>query len=58
MKQYFVSKQLNSEESRTKESTTRAKQTVDDLDASSFENVAMALAVQPESKQFLLQESQ
>ena len=54
MKQYYVSKQLNSEESRTKESTTRAKQTVDDLDASSFENVEMALAVQPESKQFLL----
>lgn len=54
IKQYYVSKQLNSEESRTKESTTAAKQCVEDLDENNFENVEQALAVKPESKQFLL----
>ena len=54
IKQYYVSKQLNSEESRIKESTTTAKHSVDDLDESNFENVEQALAVKPDSKQFLL----
>ena len=37
IKQFHASKQLNSEESRTKESAATAKQSVDDLEVSNFE---------------------
>lgn len=37
IKQFYVSKQLNSEESRTKESAATAKQSVDDLEGTNVD---------------------
>ena len=54
MKQYYVEKELNTEETRAKESSTKALQCVDGLEAEDFHQVEKALSVNSLKKQFLL----
>eukprot|EP00434_Breviolum_minutum_P026926 symbB.v1.2.023802.t1/scaffold2209.1/size85747/3 len=54
MKQYYVEKELNTEETRAKESSTKALQSVDGLEADDFHQVEKALSVNSQKKQFLL----
>ena len=54
VKQYKVRKEMATEESRTRESTTAAPQTVGDLDTAEFQQVEKALMAKPEERQVLL----
>ena len=54
MKQYYVEKELNTEETRVKESSAKALQSVDGLEAEDFHQVEKALSVNSQKKQFLL----
>ena len=54
MKQYYVQKELNTEETRVKESSTKALQSVDGLEAEDFHQIEKALSVNSQKKQFLL----
>ena len=52
--QYKVSKEMMKEEVKTKESTTEARQHVEELDAGDFQQAERALMVQPETRQLTL----
>ena len=54
IKQYKVKKELATEESRTRESTTAAHQSVGDLDTAEFQQVEQALMAKPGERQVLL----
>ena len=53
VKQYYAEKELNTEQTKVKESTTKASQHVEDLATEDFQRVEEALSVKPE-KQFML----
>ena len=54
VKQYYAEKELNTEQTKVKESTTKASQHVERLETEDFQHVEEALSVKPEKKQFLL----
>ena len=54
VKQYYAEKELNTEQTKVKESTTKASQHVEGLENEDFQHVEEALSVKPEKKQFLL----
>lgn len=54
VKQYYAEKELNTEQTKVKESTTKASQHVEDLENDDFQHVEEALSVKPEKKQVLL----
>ena len=54
VKQYYAEKELNTEQTKVKESTTRASQHVEDLETEDFQHVEETLSVKPEKRQFML----
>ena len=54
VKQYYAEKELNTEQTKVKESTTKASQHVEDLATEDFQRFEEALSVKPEKRQFML----
>ena len=54
VKQYYAEKELNTEQTKVKESITRASQHVEDLETEDFQHVEETLSVKPEKRQFML----
>ena len=54
VKQYYAEKELNTEQTKVKESITKASQHVEDLATEDFQRVEEALSVKPGKRQFML----
>ena len=54
VKQYYAKKELNTEQTKVKESTTKASQHVEDLESEDFQHVEEALSLKPQKRQFML----